>query len=272
MPPLRGEDDAGRRLVRRREHDDADAGRGERLDVDPVRVDRDGHGLGPGPRGVGRVPAHARVLEGEPAQPAAREDAQREVEPLRVAVADHDPVGVGVGAADAAEVRGEHRPQLGAAALVPVAEFAVRCPLERRSIRGQPLFAGKGRVVREVGPQVVAPVGVGGERARRGLRADRVGDERRRVPAELQVALRPELRVGGDHQAARDPELRSESARRWQRRAGAQPAGAHCLAELALELRGERSAVAAALERDQQLGSLGPLGQLVHKITIEVAD
>jgi hypothetical protein len=117
-------------------------------------------------------------------------------------------------AADPAEVRDERLPKALDTADVAVGELAVGCAAEGGAVRLQPLAARERALVGQVGPKVVGPVGVGSERAGRRGDSDAGGDDRRRVPAEPQIAFGAELGVCGDDEAARYLELGREGPRR----------------------------------------------------------
>ena len=79
----------------------------------PSRVDRDRHDLEPGLLDDQAVAVPARVLERDPLDAAAAQPAADQREALGEAGADEHLLGVGGGAADAAEVLGERLAQPG---------------------------------------------------------------------------------------------------------------------------------------------------------------
>jgi hypothetical protein len=81
-----------------------------------------------------------------------------------------------------------------------------------------------------------------------------------RALPEGEVALRGELRVGVDGDAARDAELAGEVAGRGDARAGLEPAVADRGAELILDLPAERPR-AVAVDGEEQLERLTGLVQ-----------
>jgi hypothetical protein len=120
--------------------------------------------------------------------------------------------------------------------------------------RREPGGAGEQRHVGPAGTEVEARWTLpGGRRRRAGSRRGRLRDARGRALARDEVPLGGQLRVRLHDHAARHPELARERARGGEGHAGAQPAGAHGLAELVLELGAERDAV--AVEPEEELGN-----------------
>ena len=142
----------------------------ERLDHDPVGVDRHGHHPDAEP-GRDRVRvAVPRVLDGERGQPARDERLQHEVQPLREPRADDDLRGAGVGVAHAAQIAGKNLAELRDAGPVGVPEHRVRGVADRV-------------------PQAAGPVGT---RERRQVGQPRTQvDAQRRAPRPTAGRLRP---------------------------------------------------------------------------------
>ena len=124
-PALRGEHDARRVLVGRRQHDRPGARALERADDEPGAVDRHGHRLEPGARGDRPLLGRARVLDRDPPHAARGERAADEPEALDVAAGDHDPRRLGHHPAHAPEVVGERDAQRLDAAGVAVDQVGV---------------------------------------------------------------------------------------------------------------------------------------------------
>src|SRR5262249_49166796 len=108
----------------------------------------------------------------------------------------------------------------------------------------------------EIGDARTQVVGVTGlERAgqrRRALAARRAGHPRRSALRRREVALCGELRVGLEHNPARDPQAGGERPRRPQASSSGQAGAADLVAELGLELLVERSRT--PFETYQQVG------------------
>ena len=116
----RGEDDAGRGLVRRGEDGRAHVGAGV-AQPRAVRVHGHGDGAQPGPLGDRRPVLVARVLEPELRVPGPRERLEDEVQALREAAADDHLRRLDGRAAHAAQVGGDDGAQLRPAGRVAVA-------------------------------------------------------------------------------------------------------------------------------------------------------
>jgi len=147
-----------------------------------------------------RVP---RVLERDAPGAAQRERADHEVDALHHAPADDDPLGVRHGAADAAQVAGEHLAQRHGPARIPVVELGGAHGPARLAHRPRPIVAREAHNVRR--PEAEVDRGrrpALARRARRRLRLGAPGHTGRRPGPAGQVALRLELGVALEHQAA----------------------------------------------------------------------
>ena len=258
------EHDAGRELVGRRDEHRVGGGRRERVDVDPLGVDRDRDELEPAPRGDLPDRRMARVLDRQPSPPGPDEDGADEADRLREARADERVLRVADDPADATQVAAERLAQLRGAADVAVGELAVGGAPESGAIRPQPLVAGKGAVVGHVRPQVVEPGLVGRERTRPWRHLDAARDDGWCVPPEPEVALGAELRVRGDDEAAGDAELGRERARRRQLGPGTEGAAPHRFAQRALELERKRLR-RAPVQLDEHFRRAACPRRVVHK-------
>ena len=183
----------------------------------------------PGHRDRLAVQAEARLLDGDAARSGAPERAADQREALREPGADEHPVGRGRDAADAPEVAAQRPPQRARAARARIRQLRVGQLRQRGAVVAQPLGAreqgrvgqpaehpdrrraGAGRLARarEVALRVVARPR--GARPRPLLR-DVEPHARARSLARLDVAVRGEVGVRVDDDAARDPELRGEHA------------------------------------------------------------
>lgn len=250
--PLGRQDGAGRRLVGRRDEDAVGVARGERLDHDPGRVDRDRDDL---QAGRGDDPTHLRVggvLERDAARATRPEDPADEGEPLVEAGARDDPVGVGRRSPDPVEVGGEGIAELGHASPVEVREALARGDVQDAAERAEPLGPGEERDVGAARMELDRePFGARSARSLRGGRRP-LRDPRRAARTADEVALGDELLVRLDDDAARDAQLGGEGARGRDERAGPQAARSDRLAQLVLELPVERGGP-RPIEPDEQL-------------------
>jgi hypothetical protein len=167
----------------------------------------DGHGdrlhARPGSSGPGRTAPIAGILEGHAPDAGLDQDTQHQVEPLGDAGAHHQPVGLGGGGADAAQVAGQHLPEDLAASRVAVVEGRGGGVAQALTLRPQPVGP------REAG-QVGRPGGEVGQQSGRG--GGRHGGQRRGVRGGLSAYGRhpgggadlrgpvPEEQQAGDHQ------------------------------------------------------------------------
>ena len=161
------------------------------------------------------------------------------------------------------EVVGERDAQVGLPARVAVGQRGAGRRVEGRAVRAQPAPPVEQRGVdgldREV-DQRRAGRRVGRLLARR---AGHGHDHRRRPRCDPQEALRVQLVVGLDHDAARDAELGGQHARGGQPHAGAQRAEPDRVAEPRRELVAERL---GAVRSRSTSSSEGPLVRLTRRI------
>ena len=112
----------------RRGHDDGPgAGRGERVHVDPVRVDPDRDGREAAAERDLIVLHRTGVLERDAVDAVRGKDAQHHVQPVPETGADDDSISVDARAANPAQVRGDHLPQT----QVPGAQLVAEIPDRR---------------------------------------------------------------------------------------------------------------------------------------------
>ena len=233
-----------------------DPGRRQRRDDDAVLVDRHRHHGHAGRRsGDGPGLVVARVLEADPRDTARGQGLQREHQALGEAGAGDDPAGVGRRAAHSVEVAGQHLPQPHRTGGLGIAERRTRCLPGRLTHRPRPVVA---REAGQVGHRRHEVEGrsrrrTAGGCSRRG-RPGRRRDASCRTGSGDQVALGVQLVEALHHQAARDAQVAGQLTGRRQSLARAQPAGAHRLAEPALELAAQRLG-RLAVQRDEQLGA-----------------
>ena len=257
--PLRRQHHAERELVGRRGEGRVRRERLEHVHAQAVPVHRHGHDLQPVRRELLAARRAGRVLDADPAAALGDQGAGQERHALSHPGGHDHPFRVAGHAAYAAEVAGEGQAQLGRAARIAVVEPGVGRVAQPASQRGEPGRAREQRHVRPAGAEVEARGPVGGGR-RRGAEGGGggVGDERGGALPRHEVALRAELGVGVHDHAARDAELARQRARARERDAGGQPARAHRVAQLLLELGAQRGR-AAAIQADEQIEPTGPV-------------
>lgn len=250
-----GEHHAGRPLVGRGHQHGPGRGAIKRGDVEPVRVDRDGHRGHPGgDRLFGRRDAGPRVLEGQRVHAVAGQHAQDEPERLGHAGADDDLVGGRRHRPHPPQVGGQHLAQPRLADRVTVVEGGVRGGAADLPDRPRPVLARReakvGDAVPEVGDRVTGP-GRPARRRRRSRADDRARRHARGRPGPAgQVALGLQLRVAVLDQAPRQPQGAGELARGRQPLAAGQTTTADRVAHLVFELRAEPGA-AVPVDRDE---------------------
>ena len=234
----------------------------QRIGAQPVVVDVDGDELEPGPLQDRAVLPEPRLLDEHAARPAGAQQPGQQRDRLRDPGGHDDVVGVGDHAARAAQVGGEDGAQPRRAGPRAVAEVGIGRVRQRAAHRGQPRAARKRAALRRLRTQVVADRRDAGARRGRGRRHRRrdLRHARGRPAARDEEALGDELPVGLHHDAAGDPELDGQRARRGQRGARVQAPRAHAVAQLLLELHAQRPAV-GAIEDDEQVAA-----EVVHSI------
>ena len=124
--PLRAQHGAGRKLVRRRDEDRRDVGRGERLDDDAAAVDRNRHDLEPSLLDDQPVNVPAGILERDLLDAVAAQRAAQQREALHEAGAEHHVLGIGAGPRTRPRYSAERFAQRRHAARVAVAERVER--------------------------------------------------------------------------------------------------------------------------------------------------
>jgi hypothetical protein len=201
----------------------------------------------------------------DPIASRADESAADEVDRLREARADESVLGVADYSTHATEVRDQRIAKAPDSTAVAVAKLAVRRGAEGGAVRPEPLAARESAVIGQVRPQVVEPLPFGCESARWHGGPDAGRDNGRRVPAELEIALGGELRVRGDDEAARDPELVRQCASRGKRGTGPQGAASDGVAQAALELAGKWSG-RGSIQLDEHLRCAASSSRVVHEI------
>ncbi len=239
-----GQHGAGRPLVGRGQDHGVGVAGAQRLDADPVVLDRQAdEGEAGGPGGGHRVVAGGRVLDRQAGGARGGQHLDHQRDTLGVPGAHHHAVRLGRGAADPVEVVGQGRPERRHAAAGRVAEGVVGGPAEHPAQRAQP---GRTREVRDIGT-AVAEVhqrtrgrpggGVAGGHAGR---ADTVRDRRRAAGPRHQIALGGQLLIGLDDDPAGHAEIDGEHPAGRHRGAGGEPPGADGIPHRRLDLAVQR--------------------------------
>ena len=263
---LWGEDDPGRELVGGRHEYRVDVRSVERRDVDALVVHGDRRGRQAGAGHDLADHGMTGVLDADRLAAKPSQDGAEQANCLGETAAHEGVLGPTRNSTRSAEVGDERSAQRRRATNVAVGELLVRRSLQGRAIRLHPFLAWKARVVGKVRPQVVARALLVRLALEHDGLADGPRDPRRGAPAEDEIPLGPELRVGADDEAARGPELGGQRPSRGKHGSRLQPPFADRLAELPLELCGKRLD-GAAIEPDQQFRRAA---QLVHEISTEV--